>query len=120
MNDLPVLFICFMKINEHLKFVFLLFVFVLFLKLLDVPCLIRSFLGVPCPTCGMTRALISLLKLDFHSYFYYNALALPSFFSVMVLMFSEYLHRCFFYLAILILCLNLIYYFYRLSYQAIP
>lgn len=42
-----------------------------------VGCPIRYVLNIPCPTCGMTRALFSLLKLDFSSYFLYNPMALP-------------------------------------------
>ncbi len=31
---------------------------------LGIPCLFRMFLNIPCPGCGMTRALLALLKLD--------------------------------------------------------
>ena len=31
---------------------------------LDVPCLFLSFLKIPCPGCGMTRALLAILRLD--------------------------------------------------------
>lgn len=37
-------------------------------------CLIRGVLGIPCPGCGITRALISLLKLDFNKAFFYHPL----------------------------------------------
>ncbi|HHV50075.1 MAG TPA: DUF2752 domain-containing protein, partial [Clostridiales bacterium] len=30
--------------------------------------------GIPCPTCGMTRSFLSLLKLDLKSAFYYHPL----------------------------------------------
>ena len=29
-----------------------------------IPCVFRYFFGIPCPGCGMTRALLCLLRLD--------------------------------------------------------
>ncbi|MGP1440557.1 MAG: DUF2752 domain-containing protein [Treponema sp.] len=83
-------------------------------------CVVRCFFHFPCPTCGMSRAIVSLLRLNFSAYLYYNALALPVLFSVVVLAFPQYFNRLFFIVAILILILNLVYYFYRLSYNSIP
>ena len=40
-------------------------------------CPVFTFLGLPCPTCGGTRALLSLLRFDIGGYFSYHALALP-------------------------------------------
>ena len=45
-------------------------VFVVF----DIPCLIKLFLGCSCPGCGMTRAFLSALRLDFLGAFYYHPL----------------------------------------------
>ena len=42
------------------------------------PCLILRFLHVPCPACGMTRAWLSALHLDFRGAFGYH----PMFWSV--------------------------------------
>ena len=39
-----------------------------------IPCVFRRFLGLYCPGCGMTRAIISVIHLDFLSAFYYNPL----------------------------------------------
>lgn len=39
-----------------------------------ITCVYKHFLGVPCPGCGMTRALICLLKLDFAGAWGYNPL----------------------------------------------
>lgn len=37
-------------------------------------CPFLYFFGIPCPGCGMTRALISAAKLDFNAAFYYHPL----------------------------------------------
>lgn len=42
-----------------------------------IPCPSKYFFHIPCLTCGATRAILSLLKLDFKSYLYYNAMAIP-------------------------------------------
>ena len=48
--------------------------------LLHIPCPILWFTGISCPGCGITRALISVCKLDFVKAVYYN----PSIFVVLV------------------------------------
>ena len=42
-----------------------------------IPCPVRWLLGVPCPTCGMTRSALALLLLDFRTSFYYHPLTVP-------------------------------------------
>lgn len=48
---------------------------------LDVPCLIQTTLGIPCISCGLTRAWLSALSLDFSSAFAFH----PMFWAVPVL-----------------------------------
>ena len=48
---------------------------------LKIPCLFNRFLGFPCPGCGMTRAVLSAIKLDFAAAFSYH----PMFWSIPVL-----------------------------------
>jgi hypothetical protein len=50
-------------------------------------CLFRRILGIPCPGCGMTRAYLSLLRLDITSAFFYHPLFLcvPSVCAVILL-----------------------------------
>lgn len=39
-----------------------------------IPCIILRLTGLPCLGCGMTRAIISVLKLDFRSAFSYHSM----------------------------------------------
>jgi len=41
---------------------------------LEYRCAFKALTGIPCPTCGMTRSFLSLLKLDLKSAFYYHPL----------------------------------------------
>ncbi|CRF32187.1 hypothetical membrane protein [Brachyspira suanatina] len=41
---------------------------------IDELCMIRKVTGYPCPGCGMTRAHIEILKLNFKKAFYYHPL----------------------------------------------
>ena len=50
--------------------------------LLGINCPFRSLTGIPCPGCGMTRAWLAALRLDFLAAFRYH----PMFWSVPVLM----------------------------------
>jgi len=40
----------------------------------EYSCVFKALTGIPCPTCGMTRSFLSLLKLDLKSAFYYHPL----------------------------------------------
>ena len=46
----------------------------LFLYLTNIGCPIKFITGISCPGCGMTRALLSLLRLDVKSAVYYHPL----------------------------------------------
>lgn len=48
----------------------------------DIPCVIRTLTGLPCPMCGMSRAWLAALRLDFLAAFRYH----PMFWSVPVLL----------------------------------
>lgn len=48
---------------------------------LDLSCPIRHFTGVPCPSCGMSRAWVAALKLDLATAFFYH----PLFWSIPIL-----------------------------------
>ena len=48
---------------------------------LKIPCLFKLIFGIPCFGCGITRAYLSLLKLDLVAAFRFN----PMFWSVLIL-----------------------------------
>lgn len=43
-----------------------------------IPCIINEVTGLYCPGCGVTRMLISIIKLDFYQAFRYNPLLFVS------------------------------------------
>ena len=49
-------------------------VLILLLYFLDIPCIFKKFLHIPCPGCGMTRAYIRLMHLDIKGAFSYHPL----------------------------------------------
>ena len=49
--------------------------------ILRIPCLFQSFWGIECPGCGMTRAMLAVLRLDLKAAFAYH----PMFWSVPIL-----------------------------------
>lgn len=54
---------------------------------IDDLCIIRKNTGFPCPSCGMTRAHIEILKLNFKKAFYYHPLfMLPSIIFLIVIL----------------------------------
>ena len=60
------------KIKPHLSQIIGLASLVLFYGIVGCP--LRFFFGLCCPGCGMTRAALSILKLDFLSAFHYHPL----------------------------------------------
>ncbi len=51
--------------------------FLLMAALTDFSCPLFRILKIPCPTCGVTRAMFALLRLDLTAYVHYQPLALP-------------------------------------------
>ncbi|MBN1623217.1 MAG: DUF2752 domain-containing protein [Clostridia bacterium] len=63
------------KIKKHIPFFLAILVIVLFLLLASVDlCLFRRLTGLPCPSCGMTRAYISLFKGNIANAFFMHPL----------------------------------------------
>lgn len=60
--------------KSELGLVFGLALYMLIAIVFSIPCPIRFLTGVSCPGCGMTRAALSLLRLDFSAAFHYHPL----------------------------------------------
>lgn len=60
---------------------------ILLLLLLFYRCPLKLFFDIPCPGCGMTRALLSMLRLDFKASFTYNPLAIFVFLALVYFIF---------------------------------
>ena len=56
----------------------LILIFLLLTKF-KIPCIFKEIFNLPCPSCGMTRAFISILKLNFIDALKYNLLSIPLF-----------------------------------------
>ena len=60
-----------------------------------ISCVFIELFGLPCPGCGMTRALFSLLRLDFYSAFRYNPVIffMPYVFAYVIFDFRHRIHK---------------------------
>lgn len=70
-----------MKRDKNSLLVFIILVIFIYgiLQVFGITCPIKFITGVSCPGCGMTRAYLSLLKLDFKlSYYYHPLFILPT------------------------------------------
>lgn len=106
----------FLKYKAAIKVVAIVIFYYVLGFLFNITCPIYAIIGIPCPCCGVTRALISILKFDTEAYFSYNAMALPLVFAF----FFSLTWKCFKHkrlvmcVIISILTINLIYYILRL------
>ena len=74
---------CLLKKYKISIIVFLFVLLILYLSIIGIyRCPLSFFFGIPCPLCGMTRAIISVFHFDFESAFYYHALWPIVFFGV--------------------------------------
>ncbi len=74
---------------RNLIYFFILVIYVKFLEIHGVTCPFKMIFKIPCPTCGVTRALLALLRGDIASYMKFNPMALPLFVSVAVMLNSD-------------------------------
>ncbi len=84
---------------------------------MGLTCPVLMLLHIPCPTCGVTRALISLLKLDFSSYFRYNAMAIPLVIAVCLFLNTDILKskKIAYGFGYMVILINTVYYLARLT-----
>ena len=64
-------------INRHILCFFAICLFVFLMTFLKIGCPFLYVFRIPCPTCGVTRALLCLIKFDLAGYFHYHPFAFP-------------------------------------------
>ena len=84
---------------------------------LGLTCALKFLFHIPCPTCGVTRALCSFAKGNWNGYVKYNVMAIPLLSAVWLLLNIEFFNRkriiCFF--AYTVLVINIFYYVGRIT-----
>lgn len=73
------------KENGPLKYIVIFCICAVIMYLADLGCPIKLIFNTPCPTCGVTRAMVSLLTFDFQAYINHNVMAIPLTVSVMLM-----------------------------------
>lgn len=63
-------------LKQRQKIICVFFLIVAFILLVGVNCPIKVFFGIPCPSCGMTRAWRSFLNMKIQDAFYFHPLFL--------------------------------------------
>ena len=75
-------------LKKYLLIIVVAVAYYLICNIFNITCPIKYITGMPCPTCGMTRAMLALVRLDIKGYIEYNPMAL-----FMCLIVFLYLHR---------------------------
>ncbi|MBQ8086572.1 MAG: DUF2752 domain-containing protein [Lachnospiraceae bacterium] len=63
--------------NNYKGIIIVIIYFIVTHILFGYVCPFRLLTGIPCPACGLTRAGISLILLDFDKVFFYNPMIIP-------------------------------------------
>lgn len=79
--------------KKNISILVLLFCIILFYYFSDMGCPILFFTGIPCLGCGMTRACISMIQLDFYNAFHYHPLCFFLPFIAIILLFNNKLSK---------------------------
>lgn len=105
-----------MNAKLFIKNLFIVIGYYLMLWMFDISCPIKAVVGLECPTCGVTRAMVSLVRLDFEGYLYYNPMAVFLVSVVFLFVFLEMYKSNRFVLVygIVVLIINFISYLYRI------
>ncbi len=115
-NTYPIKFFA-TKYKDHICIAFTLVVYAIILNYFDIFCPFYELTHVPCPGCGMSRAIWSLFRGEIRLYFSYNLMAIPVVLAFVMEIFNEfsgkinYKYRLTF---IIIYVVNILYYLIRL------
>lgn len=83
-----------MKILRRHIFIFVIIaVYFIIGYILNITCPIKYIMDAPCPTCGMTRAMLALVRLDFKGYVQYNPMAFFMVIAVILLIHRNLLRK---------------------------
>ena len=106
-------------IKRTVLFLFIFLVYITVLAAFGMHCPFADVLGIECPTCGVSRALLSLLRADFNESVSYHPLAIPLLIAVWLLCNIEYLKhkKLITTIALSIVILNFDLYFMRMVMQ---
>ncbi len=63
-------------IKRHVVYFMIICLFIAVIEIFDIGCPILYIFKIPCPTCGVTRAMKSLLYGDLQAYLYFSPMAL--------------------------------------------
>lgn len=106
-----------------LVFSIIIIVFVVW-NMFDIGCVFRSLTGIPCPTCGATRAIFSLFTLDIRGYFYYHPMAFPMIIALLLTIhvrrFPQKSQKYLIAFSVIVFALTIVVYFFRLVNRLIP
>ncbi|MDY3928495.1 MAG: DUF2752 domain-containing protein [Clostridia bacterium] len=100
-------------LRQHIIYAVLIVIYLIIIS--KIKCPFYTLFNIKCPTCGVTRALICILTLNIKGYISYNAMALPLIICVLLEIHKSFLKKQILIdtLCILILIINLFYYFTR-------
>ena len=99
-------------VRQHIIYFAVICCFIAVIRIFEINCPIVYFTGVPCPTCGVTRALLSLLTLNLKGYINYHPFALPLVAAVALMLHAKLFKRkrLVYGFVIAVLTVNFIYY----------
>lgn len=103
------------RLKEKLLITTAVLLYAVILYISPISCIFNEIFGIPCPGCGMTRAWLSVLRLDFYKAFSYHLMfwVLPVLYLCFLkdgkLFKSRHLNTCFYILIIIGFTINWIY-----------
>lgn len=102
-----------------IKVIIIIITYTAFITITDIGCHFRAIVGIPCPTCGVTRALIELLRRNIIQSLKYNFMAIPLVLAAFAILYIELINnkKIIFKFAMIIITLNFIIYILKLVFM---